>query len=61
VSARADKLRFDRMLSHVRRIAAGAEMFEPKERRKILTRTQALWSELRSARKRQLLAEGRGP
>jgi hypothetical protein len=52
----ADKLRFDGLLDHVRAIVAGAEMFEPKDRRKIITKADKLWVELRSARKRQLYA-----
>lgn len=55
--SRADKLRFDRLLNHVRRIVAGAEMFDPKDRKKIVTKADKLWTELRNARKRQVLAE----
>lgn len=51
-----DKVRFDRLLNHVRRVAAGADMFDPKDRKKIITKADKLWTELRNARKRQLLA-----
>lgn len=53
--SRADKARFDRMLNHVRRIVASASMFDPKDRKKIVTKADHLWQELRSARKRQVL------
>jgi hypothetical protein len=54
---RADKLRFERLLNHVRRVVAGANMFDPKDRRRIITRADKLWVELRNARKRQVLRE----
>jgi hypothetical protein len=52
---RTDRLRFDRLLNHVRRVVAGADMFDPKSRRKIVTKADKLWTELRNVRKRQLL------
>jgi hypothetical protein len=54
--ARNDKVQFERMLDRVRGIVAGAEMFDPRSRRKIVTNADKLWTELRNARKRQLLA-----
>jgi hypothetical protein len=54
---RTDKLRFDRLLNHVRRVVVGAEMFDPKSRRKIVTKADKHWAELRNARKRQVLSE----
>ena len=50
-----DKVRFERMLNHVRHVVKGAEMFDSRTRRKIATKADALWTELRNARKRQLL------
>jgi hypothetical protein len=44
------------LLDHVRAVVAGAEMFDPKDRRKIVTKADKLGTELRNARKRQLLA-----
>jgi len=55
--ARNDKVRFERLLNHVRRIVVGAEMFDPRTRKKIVTKADKLWTELRDARKRQVLAE----
>jgi hypothetical protein len=52
----ADKARFDSLLDHVRAIVAGASMFDPKSQRKIGTQADKLWTELRNARKRQVLA-----
>jgi hypothetical protein len=60
VGAYGDKARFDSLLDHVRAIVAGAEMFDPKDRRKIVTKADKLWVELRNARKRQLRAEWGG-
>jgi hypothetical protein len=56
-SSRTKKVRFDRMLDHVRAVVTGAAMFDPKTRRKIVTKADKLWTELRNARKRQILAE----
>lgn len=55
--SRRQKIRFDRMLDHVRAIAAGASMFDPSTQPKIVTKADKLWTELRNARKRQVLAE----
>jgi hypothetical protein len=52
----ANKARFDSLLEHVRAIVAGAAMFDAKTRRKIGTKADKLFAELRNARKRQLLA-----
>jgi hypothetical protein len=52
-----DRVRFERMLNHVRRVVAGADMFDPSTRRKICTKADKLWVELRNARKRQVLAK----
>ena len=57
---RTDKLRFDGLLDHVRAIVAGANMFDPKTQMKIDTKADKLWTELRAARKRQLLAQLQG-
>jgi len=51
------RAQFNGLLDHVRAVVAGAEMFDPKDRRKIVTKADKLWTELRNARKRQLLAE----
>jgi hypothetical protein len=53
--------RFNGLLDHVRAIVARAEMFDPRDRRKIVTKADKLWTELRSARKRQSIAEWFGP
>jgi hypothetical protein len=50
-----DKARFDGLLDHVRAIVAGASMFDPKTRKKIGGQADKLWTELRNARKRQVL------
>jgi hypothetical protein len=52
-----DRIRYARMLNHVQRIVAGASMFDPRTQRKIVTKADKLWTELRNARKRQVLAE----
>lgn len=57
--SRVESVRFDSLLNHVRRVAAGAGMFEPKDRKKIVAKADALWTELRNARKRQVLREER--
>jgi hypothetical protein len=57
MSAHTDKIRFDRLLNHVRRVVAGASMFDPKTQKRIGARADKLWTELRNARKRQLLAD----
>jgi hypothetical protein len=53
----ADKARFDALLAHVRAVVAGAEMFDAKTQKKIGTKADKLWTELRNARKRQLLEQ----
>jgi hypothetical protein len=53
---KTDKVRFDHLLNHVRRVVANAAMFDAKDRRKIETKADKLWVELRKARKLQLIA-----
>jgi hypothetical protein len=55
-----DKARFNALLDHVRAVVAGADMFDPRTRRKICTKADKLWTELRNARKRQILSELKG-
>jgi hypothetical protein len=50
------RVQFNGLLDHVRAVVAGAEMFDPKDRRKIVTKADKLWAELRKARKLQLIA-----
>lgn len=50
---RSQKLRYKRMRNHLRHVLAGAEMFDAKSRRKILTRTESLFTEIRHAFKWQ--------
>jgi hypothetical protein len=57
---RTDKANFNGMLDHVRAFVAGADMFDTKARKKIVTKADKLWTELRNARKRPVLAELRG-
>jgi hypothetical protein len=52
-----DEVHFNGMLDRVRAIVAGAGAFDPNTRRKIVTKADKLWVELRNARKRQVLAE----
>jgi hypothetical protein len=59
--SRAESVRFDRLLNHVRHVVAGAEMFEPRSRRKIITKADHLWQELRKARKLQVAASWARP
>jgi hypothetical protein len=49
------RIQFEGLLDHVRAIVAGADMFDPKTRKKIVTKADKLWTELRNARKRQVL------
>lgn len=56
--SRADKIRFDRMVDHLRAIGASAEkMFDSRTYKKIVTKADKLLTELRNARKRQLQAD----
>jgi len=55
--SRTRKVRFDRMLNHVRAIVAGSAMFDPRTQRRIVTKADKLWTELRNARERQVLAQ----
>jgi hypothetical protein len=52
-----DRVRFNGMLDHVRAIVASAGTFDPKSRNRISASVDRFWTELRNARKRQVLAE----
>ena len=55
--SRTKRLQFDRMRRHLGRLSLAASMFDPKARRKIITKVDHLWWELRKAWKIRVLAE----